>query len=382
MTDQKMRILVCHPERQHAHRLAAGLVKAGNLSAFVSGAPLPEQLQHQPDLFQRVFGSIWLRRIAARLRPAWLSKRLSHASFRFFDQMASRHVNGGLDAVVGYEAACLSIFQKAKHNCKFCILDAASFEAQTQKKWVSESNPDWLLDHKKNEIELADAILTCSELAAETYRAAWPEKPVYALPLAVDKRHFEPPSKEPSGDTLQILFVGHLTPVKGADVLADAMAILNERGEKVSLRIITQTATADSNILEKIKNYATLIAPMGPQNLAVEMGKSDVLVLPSRIESFGLVVAEAMSCNTPAIVSENVGAKELVIHGENGWIVPADDVTALAEQISELTNDIAKVRNQREIVGQSVASRSWETYGADANRLITALVRENRKIAI
>lgn len=377
-----MRILVCHPERQHAHRLAISLASSNNLKAFISGAPIPEQLAFQQDLFRRIYGSIWLRRAAARMRPVSLSKALSHLSFRLFDFMASMHMDRSVDGVIGYEAACLSIFRKAKANGVFCILDAASFDAQTQKRWVDESNPDWLIDHKKDEIRLADAIFTCSELAAQTYRNAWPNKPVYTLPLAVDKSHFGPPANIPSGDVLQLLFVGHLTRVKGADTLAAAMRILHDQNVNVSLRIVTQTATADPDILKEIMNFARLISPMPPQSLANEMGQNDVLVLPSRIESFGLVVAESMACNTPVIVSENVGAKELVTPGKNGWIVPVGDAFALARTITQLVNNITLVRKSRQETGQNLATRSWETYGSEANRLITGLVERNGKIAL
>lgn len=64
---------------------------------------------------------------------------------------------------------------------------------------------------------------------------------------------------------------------------------------------------------------------------------SDVLVLPSEYEPFGLVVNEAMVCGLPVVVSDRVGAgRDLVIPEETGFIYPVRDVEALAEILRRL----------------------------------------------
>jgi len=64
---------------------------------------------------------------------------------------------------------------------------------------------------------------------------------------------------------------------------------------------------------------------------------ADMMVLPSNKETWGLVVNEALSYSLPIIASDQVGASvDLVIHDENGYIFPARDISALAEQISKL----------------------------------------------
>jgi glycosyltransferase involved in cell wall biosynthesis len=73
-----------------------------------------------------------------------------------------------------------------------------------------------------------------------------------------------------------------------------------------------------------------MLGQISHKSLPNELAKHDVLVLPSRFDSFGLVVAEAMACGLPVIVTENVGAKQMVTHEVNGLIVPVADATALA----------------------------------------------------
>lgn len=69
---------------------------------------------------------------------------------------------------------------------------------------------------------------------------------------------------------------------------------------------------------------------------------SDVLLLPSSYEPFGLVVNEAMLCGCPAIVSDRVGAKfDLIRGGETGFVFPCGDIGILSEHLRRLLTDSA-----------------------------------------
>jgi len=71
---------------------------------------------------------------------------------------------------------------------------------------------------------------------------------------------------------------------------------------------------------------------------------SDVLVLPSDYEPFGLVVNEAMVCGCPAVVSDRVGARyDLVREGVTGSVFPCGRVDALAGTIRSLLSDRARL---------------------------------------
>jgi glycosyltransferase involved in cell wall biosynthesis len=67
--------------------------------------------------------------------------------------------------------------------------------------------------------------------------------------------------------------------------------------------------------------------------LAQTFRESSVLVLPSLEEGFGLVVAQALHCGLPCIVSDRVGAKDFIEHRVNGSIFPAGDSHALADEL-------------------------------------------------
>jgi glycosyltransferase involved in cell wall biosynthesis len=72
---------------------------------------------------------------------------------------------------------------------------------------------------------------------------------------------------------------------------------------------------------------------------------SDLLVLPSEFETFGLVVTEAMSCGLPVVVSDQVGARFDLVDGQGtGFVYPAGDVKALAKILHDILPDRSRVR--------------------------------------
>src|SRR5207244_3668725 len=72
---------------------------------------------------------------------------------------------------------------------------------------------------------------------------------------------------------------------------------------------------------------------------------SDLMVLPSQYEPFGLVVNEAMLCGCPAVLSDRVGAgDDLVIPGQNGFVFPVGDVDALAAILREVLPDRGRLK--------------------------------------
>ncbi len=100
---------------------------------------------------------------------------------------------------------------------------------------------------------------------------------------------------------------------------------------------------------------------------------SDALVLPSdRMETWGLVVNEAMAAGLPVLVSDAAGcAPDLVREGENGWTFPCGDVPALAERMRRLAELSADKRALMGSRSREVVSRC--TVGHVADALVRAL---------
>ncbi len=93
------------------------------------------------------------------------------------------------------------------------------------------------------------------------------------------------------------------------------------------------------------------------------MRSMDVLVLPSREESFGLVLVEAAAFGKPVIATRTQGPTEIVAEGETGYLVEVDDDAQLADRLETLLNDEAKRRR----MGSAALRRVRELFSAEQN---------------
>lgn len=127
---------------------------------------------------------------------------------------------------------------------------------------------------------------------------------------------------------------------KGFDILIRAYAKLLETNPDCSLTIM-----GDGPEMPAIRNLATQLGVNGTltftgtyvrSDFAAELSRSDVFVLPSRSETFGLVYAEALAAGIPVIATA-CGGPEDFIDDSNGLLVPVDDPDALADAMRRMT---------------------------------------------
>jgi N-acetyl-alpha-D-glucosaminyl L-malate synthase BshA len=66
---------------------------------------------------------------------------------------------------------------------------------------------------------------------------------------------------------------------------------------------------------------------------------TDLFLMPSASESFGLAALEAMACGVPVVASDAGGLPECVVHGQTGYLAPVSDVTAMADYAWQIIHD-------------------------------------------
>ena len=137
-----------------------------------------------------------------------------------------------------------------------------------------------------------------------------------------------------------IIIVGRLRDEKGHGILLDAMVEVVTKISDVRLLVIGDGP--DREIL-KLKaeslGIASNIVWMGqkePDEVFKLLAISDIAVVPSLFEGFGLTAVEAMAAGLPAVGSDIDGLKEVIQHGVTGTLVPPGDSTALAKALTDL----------------------------------------------
>jgi glycosyltransferase involved in cell wall biosynthesis len=134
-------------------------------------------------------------------------------------------------------------------------------------------------------------------------------------------------------DAIVILFVGKLEPTKAPELLLRAFRALGND----ALRLVFVGA---GPLEDELRTWADgRVTFLGLRNQSEMPGMyrlADCVVLPSRGETWGLALNEAMACGRAIAASDRVGAAvDLVQPGRNGWIFAANDVKAIKECLSE-----------------------------------------------
>lgn len=382
-------VVVAHPARQHSHQLALALHERGALHEYWTGLPLRRDsgiaralawLQRNP-----VYPEVALPEGRVRVMPLgagahFVERRLRRGGEAVLGQLGDYAVDGvyahwlrradGVSAVVAYENAALRTFEAARERGIRTILDAASVHHATADQWRPAAPGGWARDvraHKDAELALADHVLVLSELARDSYVAAGvPPSRVHVLPLGYDPETFRT-SRPGRAGRMGFVFVGHASFIKGLDVLLGAASRLTQQGAPFRLVVI-----GDVDNVEQAGVEARGKLPQAA--IAAELARADCLVLPSRCDGFGMVVAEALGCGIPAIVSEHVGAKDLVRASGAGWIVPPADVAALAERMRWCIDHPDAVLEARRKAAAAANAWTWARYRARAAHTVMNLL--------
>jgi glycosyltransferase involved in cell wall biosynthesis len=150
-------------------------------------------------------------------------------------------------------------------------------------------------------------------------------------------------------------------PVKGVDVVFEAMALLPE-----NVKLVQIGGGPDTDRLISIRKKLNLedrveLRPVPWEDRAADLISSfDVFVLGSRIEGLPVTIMEAMLAGVPVIATDVGSVREEVIDGETGRVVPPEQPDALAAAIAELVGD-ADLRKRMGEAGYQRASAMFTT---------------------
>jgi D-inositol-3-phosphate glycosyltransferase len=215
-------------------------------------------------------------------------------------------------------------------------------------------------------------VLTCGEarLMHRTYGLSGSR--ITVVPAGVDLDRFSPaPDRERRPGPPRLLFVGRLQPLKGPDVAIRTLAEVRPTLPDARLRIVGGAsgagvgtgATGPRELQELAAELgvadAVDLEPALPQSTLVERYRdADVLLVPSRSETFGLVALEAQACGTPVVAADVPGLEAVV--GAGGTLVPGHDPTDHAAAVVSYLTDPARTAAAAAAGVATARSASWE----------------------
>lgn len=391
------RVILSAGNISHYHHTALALQEAGRLSdyfcVFNGKNDLGFAQQFLPsDLRKRLagksLGGLDAKRIRTFASPYFLTQSMRRIGL--IGQARADALFGRLyDRATLYKADDADIFhfvngmglrtaQRAKERGRVVLCDVRAEHVDRQEEILMveydhlglpyRSRRALYRDRLTAEYELADFLLVPSSYVAETFiRSGFSSDKVLILPYGVDSSRITSwdMSKEhaKTNHPFRILFVGQVLPLKGVHYLIQALTgldiphvelVIIGRGDNEYLRLLNRLIPSKVTI-----QWLGHIPHMEIWQYYLE---SDVLVLPSLSDSFGLVVSEAMTAGLPVIVSENTGARDIIQDGVEGFIVPVQDAKGLQEKLAYMYEHPPERREMGHAAMGRVKDFTWERY--------------------
>lgn len=169
---------------------------------------------------------------------------------------------------------------------------------------------------------------------------------------------------------VRLIYVGDIDKNKNVGTTIKSCQILRDRGYKVSLDVVGKIMDKKLEYIKSVDfvNYH----PFSPKEEVLDyIRKSDIFVMPSIHETFGLVYIEAMSQGLPVIYSKGQGFDGYYAEGEVGYHVPCFDENAIADSIIKIMADYETISNN---CINAVESFSWEKKADDYLKIYQSIL--------
>ena len=224
-------------------------------------------------------------------------------------------------------------------------------------------------------------VATSREIESSLRRFGFPDEKIVYIPNGVDTQIFSPVKdrKEIRGKLgikgdLIALFVGRLVKEKGLVYLIDAWGEVVRRFPDASLHII-----GDGYLFNELKQRVNRDGLNGKvfftgfvENAQEYMSAADVFIIPSIMEGLSNALIEAMASGLPVVGTAVSGNEDLIIDGENGFLIPSMDSSAIAGAISSLFDD------ERRRVSMGEMSRRIIEQGFSIDSVVDRYIRVYR----
>ncbi len=216
-------------------------------------------------------------------------------------------------------------------------------------------------------IEQSDGVTAVSEsLKADSVAALGVRRPIRVIPNFLDcseyRRQVDPQLRAqvcPSGTQAVIAHMSNFRPVKRLDSVVEVFRRVRQMGLATRLLLIGD-GPVRPDVEQMAANYGLIddVIFAGEQQDPVRwLSVSDLFLLPSEQESFGLAALEAMACEVPVIASNAGGLPEIVEHGVTGFISPVGAADKMAQHARELIEDPGRGKAMGRAAAEMVRTR-------------------------
>jgi len=216
------------------------------------------------------------------------------------------------------------------------------------------------IERQLEEFEMADWVMVNSSYVRDTFVAqGFDSKKLLLLSQGVDISAFRPVKKRDK--VFRVLTVGLLSLQKGTHCLLQAFCELGF--PDAELVLVGAPRPEMVPILAQYEGSFTHIHGIPHEELYRTYSDASVFVLTSLNDGFPNVVIEAMACGVPVIISENVGVRDVVRDGVDGFVIPIRDVGALKERLMLFYESPDLCQQMGRTARERAKAFTWERFG-------------------
>jgi len=362
-----MRVSISVFGKFHAHRLAAQMQRFGLLNK-IHIAYHKKLLEIEPSHRRRYFPLYEIRRVAQKMTGRDFALCIMA---RLFDRLVANNLKKELkegDIFYGWSGYCLDSLKVAKRCGAITFVERSGTHINFQEELLKEEAQRLSLPVPSSlrlkevmlrEYEEADFIVVPSSCSFDSFvQQGVKASKLVKIPLGVDTANLA--ERPCNAGLFQVLFVGGDLLRKGIYYLLKAWDELKLKNARLVVR---------GPVLPQFRNLASnpsvmIIKKRLPRRELLDLyTKSSVFCLPSIEDGFGMVVLEAMAAGLPVIISQNVGARDVVRNGVDGFVVPVRDVKAIKEKILLLYEDRERCYEMGKNAREQASRFTWDVYG-------------------
>ena len=303
--------------------------------------------------------------------------------------LADLAANGGADVVHANYWLSGVVAHRIKHELDIPFVSTFHTLARVKAEG-GDPEPGWRDRAEAELINCADAICVSCVEEERQFRRLYgdPQGQIEIIAPGVEHAFFAPGDRGGARAALDLppdvpvlLFVGRIQPLKGPDV---AIRALHALGRPDALLLVVGGASGSDGDAEVdrarqlvdelgLHDQVRFVPPQPHHILSTYYRSADVVVVPSRSESFGLVALEAAACGIPVVASAVGGLLSLVDHEETGFLIPDRDPIRFAKAIGRILDEPLLARSMSDASAKRAARYTWGFAAARLRRLYSDL---------
>lgn len=310
------------------------------------------------------------------------------AVYRSLDKDVARRLRSpdcSVSTIYAYEDGAFDTFHAGKQTGRVCIYDLPTAHWRTIRQLLEEEAdrlPEWTatmqglhdsarkLERKDAEIELADHIVVASQFTRTSVLSAFDGAKVHVTPYGCPPLSPSLPTRRDPASPIELLFVGRLTQPKGIADLISALDLL-EIDWRLTLAGLIPTSAPNSLYDFLADPRVEWLGSVPHATLLEQMALAHVLIFPSILEGFGMVITEALSVGLPVITTANTAGPDILSDGQDGFIIPIRSPESIADRITCLADNESLRLSMAWAARHKASSLNWGNYESQIAGLVS-----------